>query len=176
MAELHYVCTIDQAEKLINEQKQYYVVDCGCRLEKGKCAQSRMDVCLQFTPTFMKENKSLREIGIKEVQTIIQEAIKANLVARPFRDMKSKTKTEGICFCCNDCCGYFLNHNEICDKGDLKEDTNMDDCSHCGLCVDVCYFKARTMNSGELMIAQDNCYGCGLCVEVCPEACIQMVN
>jgi ferredoxin len=50
----------------------------------------------------------------------------------------------------------------------------MEECTHCGACEDVCYFKARKMNDDKLTIARNNCYGCGLCVLSCPTECITM--
>jgi len=55
------------------------------------------------------------------------------------------------------------------------EQTDATVCSHCGACVDVCYFHARHMADGELQLDRDNCYGCGLCLDVCPLDCIQLV-
>ena len=51
----------------------------------------------------------------------------------------------------------------------------MADCTHCGLCAEVCHFHARRMEDGLLVVAHDNCYGCGLCVDICPEDCIRMM-
>ena len=85
-------------------------------------------------------------------------------------------KTVGICFCCDDCCDYFLYPDEKCDKGVYIEETNLDLCDDCGICVDVCYFKARKKDNGQLIIEQDNCYGCGLCIDACPEGGIGMVR
>lgn len=86
------------------------------------------------------------------------------------------TITDGICFCCDDCCEYFTNPGEIkCDKGKFIEQTDREKCNDCGICVTVCYFGTRKMDDGELMIDRDHCYGCGLCLEVCPEDCLEMV-
>jgi heterodisulfide reductase subunit A-like polyferredoxin len=86
------------------------------------------------------------------------------------------TETDGICFCCDDCCDYFVKPGEKCDKGDLIESTDSDRCKNCGACVEVCYFRAREVEDGRLTVEAENCYGCGLCTDVCPEACIQMVS
>jgi NAD-dependent dihydropyrimidine dehydrogenase PreA subunit len=116
----------------------------------------------------------LREISSEEVSDILLEAQEKHLVPRPFRNQSDKTRADGICFCCDDCCGYFLSPEEVCDKGSQIEVTDLDRCTACGTCVDVCYFDARSLDDGKLMIVQDNCYGCGLCVDVCPEGCIDM--
>ena len=46
----------------------------------------------------------------------------------------------------------------------------------CFCCDDCCYFKARSMVGGELIIDEDKCYGCGLCVDACPTGCISFTN
>ena len=57
----------------------------------------------------------------------------------------------------------------------MIETTKVEDCSDCGECVDVCYFKARKIADGKLVIARERCYGCGLCRDVCPTGCIEML-
>jgi Fe-S-cluster-containing hydrogenase component 2 len=173
----HYVCTREQAKRIAGGFDRYWVMNCGCREERGsKCARSRMDLCLMF----MEESggsggTGKKEISKSELDEIFKEAEEKHLVSRPFRNDKERTKTEGICFCCDDCCGYFVGApEEKCDKGDLVEETNLDDCTHCGECAEVCFFGARKMDDGELKLNRDECYGCGLCIDVCPTECIEM--
>lgn len=61
-----------------------------------------------------------------------------------------------------------------CDKGDLAAVTDLNRCTDCGVCVEACYFRARTMAAGKLALDAALCYGCGLCVAVCPEEWIDM--
>jgi ferredoxin len=117
-----------------------------------------------------------REVSLAEVAEFLREAEEKHLVTRPFRDEGTRTRVDGICFCCDDCCGYFLGEDEPCDKGDLIEKTDMGSCTHCGACADVCYFGARQMRDGELAVDREKCYGCGLCVDVCPVECVEMVR
>jgi ferredoxin len=172
----HYVCTDEQARALVDNRSEFWVADCGCRLKRGKCNRSRMDVCLWFRGDVVPWGVNLKHIGRAEVDAILQEAAEKHLVRRPFRNDKDRSITEGICFCCDDCCEYFLNRAERCDKGIFKEQTDMEVCTHCGICAEVCYFGTRKMVDGELIIDRNECYGCGLCREVCPEDCIQLIN
>ena len=51
------------------------------------------------------------------------------------------SRTDGICFCCDDCCSCFPeNCNEKCDRGKMIESTNTAICMNCGTCVDACRF------------------------------------
>jgi len=171
----HYVCTHDRARELVESHDRFWVSNCGCREGKGKCARSRMDVCLIFAESFPGSGTGKKPATRAEVNEILSEAKDKHLVTRPFRD-DARTATEGICFCCDDCCGYFLDPSEKCDKGEFTENTDLLECNNCGECVEVCYFKARTMSEGQLIVNTEACYGCGLCVDVCPKACIGLVR
>lgn len=172
---MHYVCTHDEAAKLISNHSQFWVSNCGCRESRGSCSRSRIDVCLMFTGDGGSSGSGLKAITLSEVKAILAEAKDKMLVARPFRNMTDKDETEGICFCCDDCCGYFLDKDEICDKGKYIELTHDQFCTNCYDCVDTCYFDARRIRDNSLMVYRDNCYGCGLCAAVCPEICIDIV-
>ncbi len=176
-AHFHYVCTLEQARELIAGRERFWVSNCGCREERGAhCWRSRMDVCLQFRGSTAASGSGMREITAAEVEAIFREAEQSWLVARPFRRDDDFTVTDGICFCCDDCCSYFTNPEERCDPGESIELTDMDACTHCGICEDYCYFHARTMAEGQLSVNRDMCYGCGLCVASCPELCVALVN
>jgi len=172
---MHYVCTREDAHRLANKHSRFWVCNCGCREGRGFCTRSRIDVCLMFHEDAGSSGSGIKEISFAQVEAIFDEAKEKNLVTRPFRNTEDKGVVDGICFCCDDCCGYFLNADEKCDKGTHLAQTNFEDCTHCGICVEVCYFKARSMQKSKLVVDDDKCYGCGLCVDICPESCIIMV-
>lgn len=172
---IHYVCTHNEAQELIDKHDKFWVSNCGCREGNDKeCHRSRIDVCLMFNETEASSGSDKKMVDRQFVGGIMREAEMKDLVARPFRN-EARTDTSGICFCCDDCCGYFVSPGKYdCDKGKYIEKTDMKECSHCGACVDVCYFKARTMNENQLQVEPGKCYGCGLCVNSCPVQCIKM--
>ncbi len=174
-ARMHYVCTHDQARALIARHDRFWIANCGCRESHGDCKQSRVDVCLWFRHDLSTNFTGVHEAEAAEVERLLSEAQSKRLVARPFRDGKGRSVTEGICFCCADCCEYFQNPSEQCDKGSLRELTDLDACTLCGVCIDECHFGARSLVDDNMLVDDDKCYGCGLCVEVCPEDCIEMV-
>lgn len=173
---MHYVCTQAEAKDLIANHSRFWVSNCGCREGKGGCEKSRMDICLYFIEETDPSGSDYKEISRAEVDEILKLAQEKHLVIRPFRDTKTFTETEGICFCCDCCCSYFLSGNEKCDQGKYIEETEIDQCLHCGACVDICYFQARELEGEELVIDRDKCFGCGLCPDVCPVNCISMVQ
>lgn len=173
---IHFVCVRDEAWKIVERYPRYWLSNCDCREHTGNCRRSRIDVCLDFQARNTGGGSGLHEVGLDEVARVFTEARDKHLVVRPFRDDEDRTRVAGICFCCDDCCAYFSDPGEQCDKGEHVERTVFDDCTHCGDCVSVCYFGARTMVEGELSVARDKCYGCGLCVDVCPTGCITMVS
>ncbi|MDH4222438.1 MAG: 4Fe-4S binding protein [candidate division Zixibacteria bacterium] len=173
---LHYVCTREQAKEMVKNLTRFWISNCGCRESHGKCSRSRMDLCLSFRDDIGTSGSGKKEISLDEVNDIFKETEDKHLVTRPFRNEKNMAEAAGICFCCDDCCGYFLNPEERCDKGDFIEKTDMDLCNNCGECEQVCYFKARKMDSDELFVDRSNCYGCGLCLDICPLDCIEMVK
>jgi len=172
----HYVCTREEALELTREFEEFWVSNCGCR-ESGKgCEQSRIDVCLFFKDYKKGSGSNYHKVHREFLKELFKEAENELLVTRPFRDSEDMTKTAGICFCCDDCCEYFKTQNDICDKGTFIEKTELSECKDCGLCIEVCYFKARKMENDQLKIMKDNCYGCGLCIDLCPLNCIKMIH
>lgn len=171
---MHFVSTYDEASALIEAHQRFFVSDCGCRVGKGSCARSRMDVCLHFDGGGNGSGLDKHEVTIAWVRELLEEARGMRLVARPFRDFQDASVVGGICFCCDDCCSYFLNHDESCDQGRMVEKTTGTDCIQCGVCEPACYFNARTMVKDCLTVDRTKCYGCGLCVDICPAGCIKM--
>lgn len=172
---IHYVCTHAEAKELIDKHNQFWVSNCGCREgNKNGCQRSRIDVCLMFDEVEGSSGSNKRVVDRAFVDGIMKEAETKYLVTRPFRN-EARTNTAGICFCCDDCCGYFITPEKYtCDKGNYIEKTDMKECNDCGVCEDVCYFKARKMIDDKLTVNRNNCYGCGLCVSNCPVECISM--
>lgn len=172
---LHYVCTWDEAAALIESRDSFWISMCGCRGEEGRCRRSRADVCLQFRASTAADPTGIRPATREEAHEILATARTKGLVARPFRDLETRTETEGICFCCDDCCGYFLDPTEECDKGARIELTDHSLCNDCLGCADHCHFGARIVAGDRVRIDPNLCYGCGLCAEACSLGAISMI-
>ena len=173
-AAFHYVCTHEEAKALVDAHRHYRLGTCRCRAARSACARSRSDLCLHFAADDEAPSDGLRVASRSDVEAVLREAADKRLVARPFRDEETLSRPVGICFCCDDCCAYFLDQAEPCDLGAFIEHTDTDACTDCGSCVDVCHFGARTMAGSGLAVQRDRCFGCGLCRDVCPAECIVM--
>lgn len=177
---IHYVATFEEAQKLVDSHDRFWVSNCGCREGGPGCKRSRTDLCLFFDEVTSGSGSGLKAVDRQFVDEILKETKEKHLVSRPFRDDQDLTRTQGICFCCDDCCGYFQGTVQgteyTCDKGTLVEQTDLDACTHCGDCIPLCYFQARKMTDGKLEIISDNCAGCGMCRDGCPVDCIAMVG
>lgn len=173
---LHYVATRDEGAALIARHDRFWVSNCGCREDGPGCRRSRTDVCLSFDDTSGDIGSGLHEVDRAFAEGLLQEAEGKHLVVRPFRD-EARTRAAGICFCCDDCCGYFLEKDKYeCDRGKYVARTDKEACAACGTCVEVCYFGARAIADDELAVAEEDCYGCGLCADVCAEGSITLVE
>ncbi|MDY7010120.1 MAG: 4Fe-4S binding protein [Planctomycetota bacterium] len=51
---------------------------------------------------------------------------------------------------------------------------DIEKCTGCGSCVDVCPVEAISLNDGKAVIDEDTCTECGLCVDECPEEAISL--
>lgn len=170
---VHHVSTFAEARALVDAAPSFALSHCGCRERKGGCDRSKTMVCLQFGDR-EATGSGRHPIAREEALAHLDYARKQLLIPRPFKDEATRTVVEGICFCCDDCCSYFV-EGEACDQGALVERTDLDRCNGCGACEPVCHFGARAMGSDGLELDRDACFGCGLCLEVCPEGCIEMV-
>ena len=73
---------------------------------------------------------------------------------------------------------YLLLHPEIKEKNDfyagLIPSIDLEKCTNCGRCQEVCRFDAIKTIKGQTVIDLVSCEGCGLCALVCPVQAIQM--
>ena len=73
---------------------------------------------------------------------------------------------------------YLLLHPEIKQKNDFvageKAEVDMEKCSRCKKCIEICRFSAVEEKNDEIVIDPVSCEGCGVCFWICPEEAIQM--
>jgi len=73
---------------------------------------------------------------------------------------------------------YILLHPEVKERhnfsGGKTAVVNMDKCSQCAKCIEVCRFNAIRKNGKGVIIDPISCEGCAVCFYVCPEGAIRM--
>jgi NAD-dependent dihydropyrimidine dehydrogenase PreA subunit len=52
---------------------------------------------------------------------------------------------------------------------------NLDACTGCGMCAEVCPAEAIYLTAGKAVIDVERCTACGTCIEACPNGAITLV-
>jgi Pyruvate/2-oxoacid:ferredoxin oxidoreductase delta subunit len=173
----HFICTREEAKKLISKQTNFWVSNCECKLYNTNPNRvESMDVCLLFKETNDLGWKDLQKISKEDVLELLLVAKQSHTIMKAFRNQNLLKTIGGICFCSHECFGYFKEKNATYDKGKSIEKTDFTRCSNCGVCINICEFHARKMVDDKLKVDHTACYGCGLCADVCPMECIDMVS
>lgn len=58
------------------------------------------------------------------------------------------------------------------DTGVLVPEVDLDKCTYCGRCAEVCVWNAIAVAGEKVLVFRDLCHGCGSCSLVCPEDAI----
>jgi ferredoxin len=169
----HEVWTHEETRNAILKEDKFWTADCICRVSKGKTCKRGLHVCLGFEPDFVPADRNVTPAERKEVERLLDFADEKNLVTRPFMDQDNKIVAS--CFCCSCCCGLIAKEGANL-HGKLIQSTDGSLCDSCGICVPVCYFDARTLESEKLKVDNEKCMGCGLCADNCPLDAIEMVS
>jgi len=62
------------------------------------------------------------------------------------------------------------------DTGVLVPEVNLEKCTFCGRCSEVCVWNAIAVAGSKVLVFNDLCHGCGSCSLVCPEGAIEEVT
>ncbi|MBI5625491.1 MAG: 4Fe-4S binding protein [Elusimicrobia bacterium] len=168
----HVVWTYEDTLEAMPAGDRFWLSDCGCRADKGGACGKGLRVCLGFTPEATSTPSNRGPVDRSAVAELFRFARESRLVARPW--VADDGKVTAVCFCCPCCCSYIRGENPNV-AGPRIESTTVEACTDCGACEPVCYFGARKLEGGKLMVDRDKCFGCGLCETVCPTECVRMV-
>lgn len=175
----HRVCTYAEAEAAVRRHEFVYVGDCGCR-EPARDGKAKWEYCGHPVRTCMGFTKP------KEASDQVDEVPRAQALEKMedwkelggfFRFMMDE---EWVCFCCGCGCGWFRGEDgglvtDPCAKSRYREETDLEGCTLCGDCAEVCAWQARRIVDGRMLVEGARCYGCSACEYACPEAAIAMV-
>jgi electron transport complex protein RnfB len=175
------VMPYEEAEKIIRSQTKIVAAPCICRREQkmsGKGCDSPDNNCLSFSfaADFFEGNGLGKQISQDDALKLLDEAAEAGLVLQP---TNSQNPTS-ICMCCGCCCGILRNIKKLDTPGKFVNSgyysqVIKEDCTSCGICVDICPMNAITMDE-VASVNSDRCIGCGVCVAHCDSAAIKLVK
>jgi len=163
-------------ESVIQQATVFAVCHCPCRMIarlRGRGCEHPMEVCMKFDEVaqYVIERKLGKEITREKAREIIKQSEEAHLVH--FVD----NVIDGIKHNCN-CCGCACWNVGSIKRRKIPRDilmatyfireTDEDECTGCGECVEVCPVDAIAMEGDFPTVDKGWCIGCGVCVAKCP--------
>ena len=102
-----------------------------------------------------------------------------NKLDRIWLSTGKKNRLMTICNCCPCCCLWNVTRDISQDIGGVFKrmdgvsvTADASKCIGCGMCQDICFTKAITIEDGVCIIDDPKCRGCGRCADVCPNEAI----
>jgi NAD-dependent dihydropyrimidine dehydrogenase PreA subunit len=162
-------------ETVIQQASLFAVCHCSCRMIaslRGKGCEHPMEVCIKFDEVaqYVIDRRVGREITREEAREIIKWSEDAGLVHfvdNAIGDIKHN------CNCCGCACwnvGSLKRRKiprDIIMASYFIRETDKNECSGCGECVEACPVDAIRMEGDFPTVDQDWCIGCGLCSDRC---------
>lgn len=176
LQQVQYILPSAQVEEILRGAELITLAKCICRMQYKKC-EKPLEVCFILNAVGKKwiaEGFS-REVTLDTALEVITLANKNGLIHLSL--YMPDHEVFALCSCCSCCCHDLqlllaYDKHYVTVKSDYLAVDDPKRCSHCGLCVDRCAFKARTLEMEKLVYDQEKCYGCGLCLTTCPEGSI----
>lgn len=173
-----WVMPTEQVVEILRNARSFAVTKCVCRSHYQRCDHP-LEVCLLINDAadrYVAEDRG-RRLSLEEATEKLCQANERGLVHLTMYNPDQYVYA--VCSCCSCCCHdiQFLRwhgRSDLIAYSEYVASTDMEACTHCGVCVERCVFDARTWQDGLMTYGADACYGCGLCVTVCPEDAIGM--
>lgn len=174
--ELQAVYPYHMMESVIQQATVFAVCHCSCRMVarlRGMSCEHPTEVCMKFDEVaqYVIDRKLGREITREKAREIIRQSEEAGLVHfvdNAIGDIKHN------CNCCGCACWNVGSIKRRKIPRDMLmatyfiRDTDEEECTGCGECVEVCPVDAIQMEGDLPMVDEDWCIGCGVCVVKCP--------
>ena len=167
-----WVMPTEQALLALRNARSFAVTDCQCRSLGGHCGRPA-EVCflLNDKADRLVEKGLARRISLEEAKNRLALANEHGLV--PLTLFDPKQHLMALCHCCPCCCHdlqllLVRGRDELVARSEYWAVQDMEACTHCGACVERCYFGARVWVGDLVVYDPAKCYGCGLCVTTCP--------
>jgi NAD-dependent dihydropyrimidine dehydrogenase PreA subunit len=174
--EIQAVYPYHTMEYVIHQAKVVAVAHCPCRMTarlRDRGCEHPTEVCMKFDEMaeYVIERGLAREITKDEALKIIKQSEESGLVHfvdNAMGDIKHN------CNCCGCACwnvGSIKRRKiprDVLMATYFIRDTDEEECTGCGECVEVCPVDAIQMEGDLPMVDKDWCIGCGVCVVKCP--------
>lgn len=160
----------------------FMVTSCICRQRKDLAGSpcritKREETCISFgvfAQMYIDQGWG-REISRDELLEIIEMNEREGLVLQP----SNSQKPEFICSCCGCCCGLLRGKGAMPKPVEFFSTNyysivNLDLCTSCGTCVELCQMRALGFQEGVLTINMSRCIGCGVCSANCSEQAMSL--
>ncbi|MFX1289216.1 MAG: 4Fe-4S binding protein [Promethearchaeota archaeon] len=174
---------------LLSRSKVTGISNCYCRETQRKYSDipncdNPIKTCIHIG-----FGKSLREIPYKsenlvkvsksEIKKLLEECDRRGLVHQIIY-FPNPLFYYVVCNCCPCCCvimnQFLKNSSSQMIKSDFIAYTDMNKCTDCEICEQICNFGARKLVNDKFTFFEEYCFGCGICVSKCPEKAIILKN
>ena len=177
---MQWVLPTEQALEILRNARSFALSRCECRDRYKRC-DNPVEVCFLINDVADKrvEQAKALPVSLEEAAERLQKANEHGLVHMTIYNPDQHVYA--LCSCCTCCCHEMqlmrlYGRNDLIAYSDYVSETDMTQCTHCGVCVERCVFNARSLDSGEMTYDPERCYGCGLCATTCPAEAIQMIR
>jgi len=187
-----HVLDYERASEVIQTANYMGVGVCYCRhkmLHLNKSCDAPLDICMTFNSSAesLIKHGFARSVDRREGMDLLQQAYEHNLVQ--FGE-NVRERVNFICNCCGCCCEAMIAQrrfsalNPILTTNFLPK-IEVDKCSGCGKCVNICPVEAMTLMSANdpkqpnrkvAKLNKDICLGCGLCVRACTQNALRLIK
>lgn len=176
LKQIHFgqVVPLEDAEKVIDMVQSITRIACVCRSVATGQKNGRFCLLLGIEPhesgiDYADLQHSLETITHAEAKQLLREFDQQGLVHSIWT---MKTPFIGaLCNCNQDCLAYKVQVEskllEMMFKAEYTAGIDVNLCSGCRRCQQLCQFEAITYEHGQCTINTQQCYGCGVCRQVC---------
>lgn len=166
-----WVLPTEQVLGILENARSIALTNCVCRSHYRRC-DSPVDVCLLMNDYGDKavEKGLARHISYEEAADVLRTADEKGLVHLSL--YRPEHELYALCSCCSCCCHDLqllrtFGRSDLVAHSDYVAVTDIEACTHCGVCIERCIFGARQWKGDRMLYNADACYGCGLCVTTC---------
>jgi ferredoxin len=178
LKQIQHILPSAQVEEILREAELITLAKCICRLKYNRCDKP-LEVCFVLNDVGKKwiAHGYAKAVTLAEALDVIAQANKHGLVHLSL--YMPDHQLFALCSCCSCCCHdlqLLLSYGKdyLTARSDYLAVDDPERCSHCGLCIERCGFKARSFENEKMIYDNDKCYGCGLCQTTCPENAINL--